>query len=171
MKLVSLPTTLPTLNSKNLILRSLYEHDIDCIFSIYGDLEVMRYASDDVFPTSDIVLKMLDSIRALLRSGTSLEWGIQRKNNTGIIGVCGVYKLNHHAQTVQVGCLLAKSEWGKTVMQEALSCVIDYCYTSLGIHQFEASIDEPNIRSIRLFERLGFVREEENSYILNLGPV
>ena len=52
-------------------------------------------------------------------------------------------------------------------MQEALICIINYAFAVMGLHSIEANVNPGNLASIRLLEKLGFVREayfKENYY-------
>lgn len=66
------PSELPTLETERLLLRAMREDDAPALFAIYGDPEVMRYASDDPFPDLSTVSLMLRSVTRLLAEGQSL---------------------------------------------------------------------------------------------------
>lgn len=44
-------------------------------------------------------------------------------------------------------------------MREALTALIDHAIGTLRLHRLEADVDPRNERSVRLLDRLGFVRE------------
>ena len=58
--------------------------------------------------------------------------------------------------SAEVGCLLAKTEWDKGYMQEALQVLIDYAGNELGIKVLYANIDSANAQTIKLFKKLNF---------------
>ena len=53
-------------------------------------------------------------------------------------------------------------EWGKGYATEALDTVVNYAFESLKLHRIHADYYELNVRSARVFEKLGF--EIEGTY-------
>lgn len=153
---------LPTITTPRLVLRALGEADVDDLFAIYGDAEVMRHASDAPFPTRDTVYQMLASVAALRTTGESLEWGMVLRSSGRVVGTCGLH--NFVETTAEVGCLLARSQWGSGRMAEALAALFAYARDELGLTTLVADIDAPNLRSIRFFAKMGFVQQERTIY-------
>ena len=160
----ALPKVLEPLETQRLYLRSMNANDVEALFAIYGDAEVMRYASDDPFPESATVLVMLASVEQLLSEGRSLEWGITEHHSGELIGTCGLHSFKPEIGSAEVGCMLARKAWGKGYMREALGVVLVYAHRTLGLTRLRADIDPPNTRSIRLFKRLGFVYIQDTFY-------
>jgi RimJ/RimL family protein N-acetyltransferase len=155
------------LETPRLLLRAMHEDDTPALFAIYGDPEVMRYASDEPFPDLATVALMLRSVAELLASGKSLEWALVEKASAQLVGTCGLHSFDEESNSAEVGCMLARSAWGRGLMREALPVLFDYA-RSLGITQLHADIDAPNERSIRLFRQLGFVYRHDTFYELDL---
>jgi RimJ/RimL family protein N-acetyltransferase len=137
-------------------LRPLVEGDAHALFTIYGDEQVMRHASDPVFTDRGMVLEMLASVGRLLAEGSSFEWGVESRQGGELIGTCGLHSFDETRAAAEVGALLARSAWGHGLMTEALGPVIDYARDALGLRLLLADIDEGNARSLALFGRLGF---------------
>jgi len=132
------------------------EADIDALFAIYGDAEVMRHASDPPFADRDTVRVMLASVSALLAEGRSLEWGVADRQTDRLIGTCGLHAFEAEPARAEVGCLLARSHWGRGLMREALEALFVHAREGLGLAVLRADIDVGNDRSAALFRRLGF---------------
>jgi RimJ/RimL family protein N-acetyltransferase len=47
--------------------------------------------------------------------------------------------------------------WGRGYAREATAAVIDHAFTSLGLGSVVADVDQPNLASIRVLEKLGMV--------------
>jgi ribosomal-protein-alanine N-acetyltransferase len=45
--------------------------------------------------------------------------------------------------------------WGQGLATEAAQAVLDHTFRTLGLAEVLADVDEPNVKSIRLLERLG----------------
>ncbi len=142
--------------------------DAEALFAIYGDPQVMRYASDEPFPQVETVAVMLRSVDRQLASGDSLEWGIEITQTRELVGTCGLHGFDAELKSAEVGCLLLRSMWGQGVMRQALSLLITYANGVLGLKRLHANIDSPNLRSLRLFTGLGFVPVAGTHYELRL---
>ena len=149
-----LPRSLPVLETKRLLLRSVKLDNIADLTAIYGDPEVMRYASDPAFTIDDEYLQTVASIERNLVEDVAIEWGVVLKSNGVMIGVVGLH--NFAGGQAEIGCLLAKAYWGRGLMREALLAVLDVA-PGVGLARLDADIDVGNGRSERLFSGLGFV--------------
>lgn len=158
------PSELPTLETGRLLLRPLRDEDAPALLTIYGDPEVMRYAGDEPFPDEATVAVMLRSVARLLAAGESLEWAVVERAAGQLVGTCGLHSFDEAADAAEVGCLLARAAWGRGVMGEALPALFRYAHDTLGVKLLRADIDAPNLRSIRLFGRLGFVHIRDTLY-------
>ncbi|MDV3348141.1 GNAT family N-acetyltransferase [Leptothoe sp. LEGE 181152] len=159
------PTTLPELKTRQFRLRSMSTNDKASLFAIYGDPEVMRFASDETFSTPATVDEMLSSVSQLFQEQTSMEWGIERRTDHTLIGTCGLHSFDLTNNSAEVGCMLTRSAWGHGYMQEALRAVIWYAFCDRKITRLRADIDTLNHRSIRLFSKLGFIHQGGTIYV------
>ncbi len=151
--------SLPELSTTRLTLRPLTEADRDALFAIYGDAEVMRYASDEPFADVAVVDRMLTSVQRLYAARESLEWGVALRQSGALIGTCGLHSFGQDRSGAEVGCLLARAYWGRGLMREVLELVIGVGFGALDLSELRAEIDAPNTRSHALFTRLGFARD------------
>jgi [ribosomal protein S5]-alanine N-acetyltransferase len=152
----------PSQITDRLLLRSLSSKDKHDLFQIYGDPEVMRFASDPAFPDESYVDQMLESVNRLFASRESLEWGIVLIQEARLVGTCGFHCFAVEQTQAEIGCLLARAYWRQGIMTEALKQVIRFGFAELELQTIVADVDADNSRSLTLFDRLGFVLEEEN---------
>ena len=66
------------------------------------------------------------------------------------IGKIGVW------QDEEIGFLLARSQWGNGLAQEALQVVLSYLFNDKGFAQLTADIDPRNAASRKLLNKVGF---------------
>lgn len=158
------PTELPILETERLLLRPMRQEDAPALFAIYGDPEVMRYAGDEPFPDEATIVVMLQSVARLLAAGESLEWAVVERASGQLVGTCGLHGFDQATDAAEVGCLLARTAWGRGLMREALLTLFRYAQDELGVRLLRADIDAPNLRSIRLFAGLGFVHTGDTLY-------
>lgn len=133
------------------------------LFAIYGDAEVMRTASDPTFTDVSLVTAMLASVDEMLATGESIEWGVAERSSDRLMGTCGLHGFSVGDDSAEVGCLLARAQWGRGIMREALVAMFAYAKVWLGLTRLRADIDAANERSIKLFEALGFRRAHDDS--------
>ncbi|MCY9812199.1 GNAT family N-acetyltransferase [Aeromonas caviae] len=166
----SLPRELPVLLTPRGRLRPFDGRDAADLFAIYGDPLVMRFVGEPPFPSLATVSQMLASVERLLAGGESLEWGLELRGSGRLVGTCGLHSFAAGAslRQAEVGCMLARSHWGQGLMGEALSALIVYA-RQLGIVTLLADIEPDNLPSQRLFERLGFIWQQDTCYRLLLG--
>ena len=98
-------------------------------------------------------------IRGPWINNTGLRWGIMMKNETKLVGTCGFYDWNHDSKRAEIGYDLDPAYWGKGIMTEALTEIINYSIEKMDLNRIQAIIDSYNLRSMRLVERLGFKKE------------
>ena len=146
--------------------------DADELFAIYGDPEVMEFASDEPFRDVGTVSLMLNSVDRLHKSGESIEWAVVEAATGRLVGTCGLHSFDRGERSAEVGCMLVRDMWGHGFMSEALPAIFAYAQGSLEVGLLLAEIDEPNFRSRSLFVKLGFNPVSATMYALTLsdGP-
>ena len=64
-------------------------------------------------------------------------------------------------EEVEFGYVLARAEWGKGTMSEALKALADWVLAQPGVTRATAFCDVENIASARVMEKAGMVFEKE----------
>jgi ribosomal-protein-alanine N-acetyltransferase len=85
------------------------------------------------------------------------------KSSGRVIGSVGIEKYHcalpsryENLKGRELGYVLAKDEWGKGLMSEAVRAVIDYCFATLKLDFLTCSHFVRNHRSQRVIEKAGF---------------
>jgi RimJ/RimL family protein N-acetyltransferase len=143
----------PVLEGPRVRLRPLCEGDIDDLFAILSDPEVMRYWS---CPPLTERSQAEEHYRKNVGED-ALCWGVTRGGS--LIGTVSLYALERQCERAEIGYLLGREHWGKGLASEAVSLVIDLAFGPLNLRRLEADIDPRNTASARLLERLGFENE------------
>jgi RimJ/RimL family protein N-acetyltransferase len=150
---------LPTLTASRVSLRWLTEKDVDALFAIFSDPEVMRFWSSP--PLTDIAgaRRFLDEIHDYFRRRVLFQWGLARLGDDLVIGTCTLNHLDIENRRAEIGFALGRDHWGQGYMGEALRTLINFSFGNLNLHRIEADVDPRNAASIRTLERLGFQKE------------
>jgi RimJ/RimL family protein N-acetyltransferase len=96
-------------------------------------------------------------------------FNIYHKKDKCPIGSVGIFRINwidRHGNIM--GMIGEPKYWGKGIIGEAAKLIIDYGFTELGLHKIKAEIFNPNNRSLRAAEKLGFKQEgvlKEEAYV------
>jgi len=157
-------TQFPTLETERLILRELRLTDADAVFRIRGDYEVTRYNIGAAYTSLDQSIALIESVLNGYREENELRWGIvlkdaPRSEAGQVIGVCGYNywsRINHRGS---VGYDLARPSWGRGIMPEALTAIINFGFERMGLNRIEADASFYNTASTHVLEKLGFHQE------------
>ena len=150
---------LPTIAAGPVRLRCLGDDDVDALFGIFGDPEVMRYWSSPTLASRDDAAQLLAQIRDLFARHELYQWGVARHEDDRLVGTCTLAGLDAGNRRAEIGFALGRDAWGHGYMTHAATALLDYAFTELRLHRIEADVDPDNAASVRLLERLGFVRE------------
>jgi len=150
---------LPTLETERIRLRPVTDSDIDSLYSIFSDPQVMRYWSGPPFRDRDEAVSLVCEIREKFARRVYLKWGVALRSDDKVIGTATLFNLNLEQERAEVGYALAREQWGQGLMNEALRRLLQYSFDELKLRRLEADVDPRNAGSIKTLERLGFQRE------------
>jgi len=150
---------LPTINANRVSLRPITERDIDSLYNIFSDPEVMRYWSSPPIEDREAARRLLSDIQDMFQRRLYFQWGIARRTDDALIGTSTLFHVESNNHRAEIGYALCRAEWGRGYMQEALRALIGYAFSELRLHRIEADVDPRNMASIRTLERLGFEKE------------
>lgn len=152
-------TSLPTINTSRLALRTLTAEDVDDFFAVYSNVEVMRYWSTPPLPNKEAAGELINEIQEGFKNRQLLKWGIALRENDKVIGSVTLFHPDFTHRRVELGYALAREFWRQGYMKEALEAILNYAFGQLNFHRIEADVDPRNAASIHTLERLGFQRE------------
>ena len=150
---------LPRIDADRVRLRWMSEEDIDALYTIFSNGEVMRYWSSPPIPDKAAAAAILKAVHDGFRNRTQLKWGLARRTDDLLIGTVTLSNLSFDNRRAEMGYALGRAHWGNGFMHEALQALLGYAFGVLDLHRLEADVDPRNGPSIRTLERLGFQRE------------
>jgi ribosomal-protein-alanine N-acetyltransferase len=151
--------TLPAIHSPRLVLRGLQQSDDAGMFRIFSDPEVMKFWSSAPLTDPAAARALIDEIQRGFLDRKLFQWGVARRSDDAIIGTFTLYQLDRDNRRAEIGFTLAREHWGHGYMTEALTSALDFAFGQVDLTRLEADVDPGNTRSLRLLERLDFVRE------------
>jgi len=150
---------LPAINTNRLSLRWISAEDVDDVYTIYSDPEVMRYWSTPPLADRNAASKLVSEIHESFKRRELLKWGIALRKDDTLIGSVTLFHPDFTHRRAEIGYALGRAHWGQGYMQETLKAVLTYAFEVLEFHRIEADVDPRNVASIRTLESLGFQRE------------
>ena len=151
--------TLPIITTERLVLRWVSENDIDSLYEIFSDPQVMRYWATPPYTTREAAVQLQREIADGNESNTMFKWGVALRDSDRLIGTTTLFNLNTDNGRAEVGYALGRAHWGKGYMNEALNGLLAQAFDVMNLRRLEADVDPRNTASIRTLERLGFQKE------------
>jgi ribosomal-protein-alanine N-acetyltransferase len=149
----------PTLETARLMLREPAPADAELIFRIQSDLRVNQYLGRPPDQTvAESAARVTDMIEGL-RAGTSIRWIVALRDGGEAVGSGGFWRWNEPHRWAEIGYDLLPHHWGRGIMTEAVRAILRFGFTSMGLHRVEANAEPDNAASVRVLEKVGFVRE------------
>ncbi len=151
--------TLPIITTPRIVLRWISEDDIDSLYEIFSDPQVMRYWSTVPLPNREAAAALQREIAKGNESETMFKWGLALRDSGKLIGTTTLFNLSLENGRAELGYAMARAYWGKGYMNEALNALVSHAFEVMELRRLEADVDPRNAASIRSLERLGFQRE------------
>lgn len=91
--------------------------------------------------------------------GTLGGFAIESAAERAFLGFIGVVRYDAAGKTAELGYIVAPEARGRGVAARALGLLTAWCLDELGLERVELRIDPANLPSLRLAERVGYIRE------------
>ncbi len=91
--------------------------------------------------------------------GRELHLGIRLVETNELIGVVGLKNVSAKNKKAEVGYWIGQDFWKKGYGTEAVTMIVEYAFNKLNLHKLEALTFTFNEASVKILEKLGFVRE------------
>jgi len=149
------------IRTPRLILRSARPDDLEGLHAVLSDPRATRWWSTPPHETLEQTREWLD---AMIANGPDHpDFVVERDGR--VIGKAGFYLLP------DVGYILHPDCWGQGLASEAVGAAVDHVFRTRDVETLTADVDPENAASIRLLERLGFVRTGFGERTWNVGGV
>ncbi|MGZ3854244.1 MAG: GNAT family N-acetyltransferase [Flavisolibacter sp.] len=156
---MSLPSGFPDLVSERLLLRRLSLSDADDIFLLRSDDMVNQYLGRKKAESLQDAEEFINRVNFASDNQQSLYWGICLQDSGKLVGTICLWNFTPQGDRAEIGYELLPKHHNKGIMQEALSKVLEFGFKQLQLSAIEAWTSQLNIRSTRILERNGFVRD------------
>ena len=163
---IEIDVTRHRIETDRLILRSWSDTDLDDFFeyaSVEGVGEMAGWKHH----------KSIDVTRNILRNFISEKniFAVVYRGNSKVIGSLGLHyswanqdNLYADLKIKEVGYVLSKDYWGRGLMPEAVSAIIDVCFSEYELDALTIGHFQSNDQSRRVVEKCGFIFVKQSEY-------
>ena len=148
------------LETTRLRLRHFTDADLALFMAYRNDPEVARYQGWEGIsePEARTFLQEQEGVQPGV-PGHWFQIAIELKETGMLVGDCALKIEEHDERQAEIGSTLSRAYQGRGIASEAVSCVLEYAFVTLGLHRVIAITDCENAASVALLERLGLRRE------------
>ena len=139
---------------ERIILRSVEPDDLDFLYAWENNRNLWLVSGTTTPYSKETLKKYLFSVHDVFKDG-QLRMIICLEELP--IGMVDLYEVNFKDRHCGIGIFIDEKHRQYGFAQNALEQIIDYCFTTLNLHQVYCGILPDNRASINLFESLGFV--------------
>ena len=148
----------PEINTERLILREINQGDVESIYKILSNTEVIKHDSFELFTNIEQAEDMIKWFSDQYEQKKAIFWGICLKNEVEIIGFCRS-KIEIPKVRADLGYGLSREYWNMGIMTETVGLLIDFTFNTIDVNRIEATVATENYASIRVLEKCGFIKE------------
>ncbi|HWS56158.1 MAG TPA: GNAT family N-acetyltransferase [Pyrinomonadaceae bacterium] len=149
-----------TIETERLRIRRLRDEDLDGLYEVCGDPELMRYVGDGRPLTREQTRRWIEKSQGNYeRHGFGCA-AVVLKDGGRFAGYCGLV-YGHGGADVEIIYALKREFRGAGLAGEAARAVIEYGFAECGLSRIVATIDPANAASVRVADKLGMTHRED----------
>ena len=148
----------PALITKSFLLQQIVPEDQQFIYEGLSHPDIIPFYGVR-YENFEDTKKQMDWYEKSYSEGKGGPWKIIDKITGEKIGVVAYYNFDELHKKAEVGFWIFPRYWNKGIVTECLEAVIEYCKEEKHIHRLEALVEDGNMASRRVLEKLGFLHE------------
>jgi ribosomal-protein-alanine N-acetyltransferase len=150
------------LSTERLILRDLEERDVDGIFALDSDPEVLRFIGTPVMTQRSQAATVIAMIRRQYRENGIGRWAMEERTTGAFVGWCGL-KWEQQVRSFpyyDIGYRLIRSYWGQGYATEAASACLRHGFEVLNYPEICAAVEVEHQASNHVLRKIGLQQGE-----------
>jgi len=140
------------LETDRLILRPMNARDVNAIFAMRSDIDVMRFIREP--QSRDESANWIKLVSSRWKREEIGFCAMLEKLSQEFVGWCGIWQLQETGE-LEIGYAVAKQFWGRGFATEAALRFLDYAFENLGNEKTVAVTRPENAASRRVMEKIG----------------
>jgi len=153
------PVRAGTIATERLLLRPVQATDAQALFTIRSDPEVTVRYGQEPHRTVEQTAAWLARCVAELERGGDMVWAVALRGSGEVIGECCLWNFDSGRRCAELGYELHPTYWRQGLMTEALSAILTWGFSELGLHRIEATPLASHEASCGILLKLGFKHE------------
>ena len=139
-----------------MILRRFTVEDAPDMFENWAkDPVVTEFLTWEAHRSVEDTKKLLSLWVSEYEKGEYFNWAMELKESGRLIGNISVVKVDDRIDAAEMGYCMGRAHWGKGLMPEALSAVMDFLFGEVGMNRVSAKHDARNPKSGRVMAKAG----------------
>ncbi|MDN8592673.1 GNAT family protein [Paenibacillus sp. 11B] len=145
----------PVLETERLLLRPITYADLDEMYRYCAVPAVSEYTTWDAHQSKEDTKVFIDFIMSQYEADKLGPWGIEDKQTKKLIGSCNYLGCDSNSMRVELGYVLSNEYWGRGIMTEVVSRIIQFGFEDIGLERIQAKCLVGNIGSAKVMEKAG----------------
>ncbi len=148
------------IETSRLNVRNLRDDDLWDFYLYRSDPQVTKYQGFEIMSMQeceDFIASQTE--RTFGVAGEWVQYGIEDKNNTRLVGDCAIKLDLHDARISEIGITIAPVNQQRGYAKECLSAILTFLFDHAGILRVVETVDADNLASVKLLESIGFKKE------------
>lgn len=150
------------LTTARLVIRDLEETDVDGIFALDSDPQVLRFIGTPVMRDRSEAKEVIAMIRRQYRENGIGRWAMEERTTGAFVGWTGL-KLEKHLRPFHyydIGYRLLRTYWGQGYATESASACLRYGFEVLGYPEICAAAEAEHHASNHILKKIGMQQGE-----------
>lgn len=158
----------PRLETERLILREFRKADLDDFAATMAAPEVVRHLAIEPLSREDALRRIFLAAGQWPILGMGM-WAVELKDSGRVVGHVGFFDMERDMEPSlvgqpEMGWIFDPAVHGQGIAREACEAALAWADQELGPVAIPAIIGPDNVASMRLAEKLGFIREPDGTY-------
>ena len=154
---------IPTIKTSRLVLRPFTMKDVDPLYQILQEKDILRYFPNPNPPSRERVERLISNQLKHWEQHKLGWWAVEPLFRKQLIGWCGLQFLPETEET-EVGFLISRAFWGQGLTTEAARTSLLYGFEKLGLRCLVGIAHPENVASQRVLEKLGMSLTAKTRY-------
>tara|TARA_B110000003_G_scaffold157854_1_gene158232 strand:+ start:863 stop:1330 length:468 start_codon:yes stop_codon:yes gene_type:complete len=152
-----------------IFLRNLQNSDIDILLKIENDESTWNYSIQDKPFSKSTIKNYIENAKFQDITEVNQKRFVVSSIKINVLGFIDLFDYNIIKREASIGIVILKKYRNMGVGFGSVQLLESYCISKLGMYKLNVSIDSNNIKSIKLFNKSGFVKRNNDFYekILN----
>lgn len=156
---INFPEDFPVLETKRLSLQAYSPMDAENFYQLRSDEEFIQFLGLAAMKKKTVAREYIHDIINAFKVEKGLSWKIALKGTAELIGYIGFWQIENRHFRAEIGFGIHQDYRKQGLMSEAMEAVLDYGFSTLGIHSVKANVDPSNENSIQLLLKHDFQKE------------